>query len=396
MKIISNNIVDIVRKNKTDIVSILLKRYPEFIFNKNTSVSDDEIPIFTFHEVQPDKFEEQIKYLTDNGYSSLDSQELTGFYNNHKTTGTKNVILTFDDGHKSLWTFAYPILKKYNQKAISFIIPGQIKESNIKSANLEDYWNGKANNEDISTDEKLCNWSEINDMHMSGIIDFQSHTLYHNSIFTSNKLIDFINPVYEQTFWNSIYSPVLNVNGVDSFDFNNKYGQPVYQSAPAMSAKLRFIEDENMSRECINFVNNIGSSEFFSNKNWKKELESFFLSKKKEIGESSKYITKEEKYLEIKKDLNNSKLIIEERLNKKVTHLCYPWYVGSELSVNISKELGYKFNYWGFLRQSKNNGVNTDPFYLSRLSDDYIFLLPGKDRKTIKDLFLSKINKVLN
>ena len=49
------------------------------------------------------------------------------------------IILTFDDGYKDIITNVLPILKKYNFKAICFIVSNQIGKSNIWDQNKKNY-----------------------------------------------------------------------------------------------------------------------------------------------------------------------------------------------------------------------------------------------------------------
>ena len=63
------------RKNAPDILAILTRNYPRFVTEKQPQELRDEIPVFTFHTVAPDSFEEKLKYLAQNGYRTLSGQE---------------------------------------------------------------------------------------------------------------------------------------------------------------------------------------------------------------------------------------------------------------------------------------------------------------------------------
>lgn len=111
------------------------------------------IPIFTFHRLVPDDikniyykgeefvgsikiFEEMIKYLYDNGYKTLSSNELYKWYIGESEFTKKTVMITIDDGHYEDYYLVYPIIKKYNFKAISFVIGSKI---NNKTASYDKY-----------------------------------------------------------------------------------------------------------------------------------------------------------------------------------------------------------------------------------------------------------------
>lgn len=71
--------------------------------------------------------------------------------------------------------------------------------------------------------------------------------------------------------------------------------------------------------------------------------------------------TDEEREKAIFEDLE-SKSIIEQHLEGKVVrHLCYPWWEGSELALNLSKKAGNVSNFWGCLPNRRINKVGDDP-----------------------------------
>jgi hypothetical protein len=231
-------------------------------------------------------------------------------------------------------------------------------------------------------------------MEMSGVVDFQSHTSYHNSIFIDNKIIDFIRPNFTYSFLDGAFNPVIRNNYLDEYNVSIRPGQPIYKSAPRMSPKKRYLENSELSKICIKFVEQNGGDQFFKRKSWKKELFRFIEINKGTIQEG-RFQTDNEKLEEIKADLLNSRLLLEEKLNKKIHHLCYPWYVGSEIAVSASKSAGFKSNYWGFLRYKKINEIGQDPFFITRLSQEYLRLLPGRGRSRLLKILIAKAKSLL-
>ena len=129
---------------------------------KSTSAT---VPIFMYHFIlddygdypdtenflKPETLEEQLKYISENGYQTIYIDEMDDLYKYEKP-----VALTFDDCFVYFYDNAFPLLKKYNQKATIFIIT--------------DYING----ENYLTEEQL---KEIAD---SGLVKIESHTKTHN------------------------------------------------------------------------------------------------------------------------------------------------------------------------------------------------------------------------
>lgn len=99
----------------------------------------EKIPIFTFHRIVSDElkndrfkndewvasvkvFEEQIKYLYDNGYKTISMDQFYCWYEKKCEFPKKTVMLTFDDGNADDYFTVMPIIKKYNFKATTFIV----------------------------------------------------------------------------------------------------------------------------------------------------------------------------------------------------------------------------------------------------------------------------------
>ncbi|MCD4812025.1 polysaccharide deacetylase family protein [bacterium] len=70
-------------------------------------------------------------------------------------------VLTFDDGFRDFYTYAYPILKKYSFTATVFLPTGFI-------GNGQSIFNGKEH----------LRWDEVREIRFNGI-EFGSHTVSH-------------------------------------------------------------------------------------------------------------------------------------------------------------------------------------------------------------------------
>jgi hypothetical protein len=191
-------------------------------------------------------------------------------------------------------------------------------------------------------------------------------------------------------------NPVIRVQGKDIIPRHLEWGRPIYRSAPAMSGKRRYIEDQDFSQACIHFVEKSGGIDFFKRPGWRKKLNHLVRDAIKQNGQLGYLQRMDETYKEIRQDLKQSKITIEQRLDKQVKHLCFPWYIGSELAVKASEEVGYCCNYWGFIGRRAINSQDTNPFYLARMSDDYILTLPGDQRKTLYKILKEKFVRIHN
>lgn len=117
-------------------------------------------PVWAALYVTTPELDSQFSYLVKNGYHVISLKELYGAL----TTGSKlpdnPVVLTFDDGYRSFYENAFPLLKKYNLKATEFVITRGVGALSYLT------------------------WDEIAEMDASGLVDFGGHTEHHPSLIT--------------------------------------------------------------------------------------------------------------------------------------------------------------------------------------------------------------------
>ena len=355
-----------------EIGNFLKRVYPPFVTAVRPISLGEGVPVFVFHGVRDEQFSEQLEFLARNNYHTLTADELFDFVLKGKKTPEKSIVLTFDDGERSLYTVAFPLLKKFGFKAASFIVPSFIREG-------QDY---------EQSGKQWLSWSEVNEMERSGFIDFQSHTLEHEKMFISDEIVDFYHP---NLFVDELGLDVPTVLSDENYCKLAGFGAPVYRMGSRMDSSLRYFDDERLRRDCIEYVENHGGVSFFKHKGWRQKLGHLFRKLQEDRGSAGYFESRPQQVEAISGSLEKSKEILEERLDKEISHLAYPWGYGSELSLTLSKEAGYKTNFWGPLRGVRINSAGGNPYYISRLKDDYLFRLPGKGRKPLIEIFKFKL-----
>jgi hypothetical protein len=377
---------------------IILNKYPDFVYGKN--IHDEEIPIFCLHSITKEKFESILNYLSTNEYQTLSATDAYQLFRGRIPAPRKKVMLTFDDGHESLWTIAYPLLKKFGHVATAFVIPGIIEHRVKYYPNLGDVWIGDASYYEIANRETgpqpFATWEEISEMRDSGVIDFQSHSYMHDLIYTSPRIVNFLHanlierysPFELQSFMDK---PLKDISKV-----NKLIGMPLYESAPRLSGKLRFIAPDRIREECINHVVKNGGETFFLNKGWKSDLLSVANNCAINTNTQNIFETVKERNDAIEYSLAKSKEILEKQMNgSEVNHFCYPWGIGSSIAVQLSKKVGYLSNFWGKATHKLCNRIVHDTYRINRIGEDFIFMLPGKGRKTLSGLLFKKLLKFI-
>ncbi|MGE5328751.1 MAG: polysaccharide deacetylase family protein [Deltaproteobacteria bacterium] len=151
-----------------------------------TSKNNTFIPILLYHNfdykikdsllpttITPDEFEEQIKYLTSNGYTGITFTQLYNYINGKQSLPAKPFIVTMDDGYYSNYKYAYPILKKYNTPSTIFVVSSYIGNTKYTP---------------------FLNWKQAKEMESSGLIEIQNHSSNHkkHDQLQNNQLISSI------------------------------------------------------------------------------------------------------------------------------------------------------------------------------------------------------------
>ncbi|MDD5129563.1 MAG: polysaccharide deacetylase family protein [Candidatus Omnitrophica bacterium] len=126
------------------------------------------VPILMYHNigyeegsfyVAPENFAKQMEYIKNKGYEVITLDELVQGIKNNKSFKRNKVVITFDDGYRDNFQYAYPVLKKFGFPATIFIISDFVGKS---------FGNGK----------EFLNWDQIILMSKDDI-SFGAHTKTH-------------------------------------------------------------------------------------------------------------------------------------------------------------------------------------------------------------------------
>jgi peptidoglycan/xylan/chitin deacetylase (PgdA/CDA1 family) len=126
------------------------------------------VPVLAYHKfskqvadrmtVREDAFDEQMAFLKKNGYRVITLDALFDFLDHKRPIPQKSVVITVDDGWRSMYDIAYPILKKYGYPATLFVYTDLIRPSGT-----------------------TLDWAKIREMAQNGI-DIQCHSKTHRSL----------------------------------------------------------------------------------------------------------------------------------------------------------------------------------------------------------------------
>jgi peptidoglycan/xylan/chitin deacetylase (PgdA/CDA1 family) len=124
------------------------------------------IPILCYHrfgnkggrlEISPDLFRKQLRYLKEHGYRVVRLQDLYSFLKGEQPLPKRSVVLTIDDGHRSIFKIAYPLLKEFDFPATVFVYSDYMNNGGLKTR-------------------------ELRTMNESGLISIQPHSKTHSNL----------------------------------------------------------------------------------------------------------------------------------------------------------------------------------------------------------------------
>ena len=131
------------------------------------------LPIFTFHALATDAspiafppalFERALSRLAEGGYSTLRLVDVARLVREGRAIPARTCVITFDDGYRSVYDVAWPLLSRYRITATVFVTVGEAVSAGERLPPL----GGRA----------LLSWAEMREMQAGGI-DFGAHTLTH-------------------------------------------------------------------------------------------------------------------------------------------------------------------------------------------------------------------------
>jgi peptidoglycan/xylan/chitin deacetylase (PgdA/CDA1 family) len=144
--------------------------------NKTGKVVVDQtaqVVIFCYHrlvdkvrfpgtEIKPADFEEQMKALKDHGITVIGMQDFLAWKRGEKNIPPRSAIVTFDDGWKSQYEVAWPIMKKYGYPFTLFIYTEGVRGGSLGGG-------------------EAITWEQLAEMRDNGV-DIEAHSATHQDL----------------------------------------------------------------------------------------------------------------------------------------------------------------------------------------------------------------------
>lgn len=131
---------------------------PILVYHYVEYVKDQKDTIRKSLNIPPDIFIRQIKTLKNAGYTFVTASELIDILDGKIKSPRKPIVISFDDGYRDFYTDVFPILKKYQVKAVAYIVSGFLDKPNYMFV------------------------QQLKEIARSGLVEIGSHTVNHVSL----------------------------------------------------------------------------------------------------------------------------------------------------------------------------------------------------------------------
>lgn len=205
---------------------------------KDTKDKGVFLPVLMYHSIlrdptrwgdfvlSPEVLEEDIKYLSDGGYTAVTVSDLIQYVYEDGDLPEKPVMITFDDGYYNNVVYALPILEKYDMKATISVV-GEYTETFSKA-------------NDPNPAYAHMTWTDIQQLQENGRIEIGNHTYnMHQSKGRkgAGKLWNESDEEYAAALkedLSKLQAALLENSGVDCKVFTYPYGNISRESIPVL------------------------------------------------------------------------------------------------------------------------------------------------------------------
>ena len=109
----------------------------------------------------------QMEWMRGRGYSFVSLQQVLDDRAGGKPLPDKAVLLTFDDGYRSVYTNVYPVLKLFKAPALIALVGSWLQ---VPEGRQVSYGDG------VAPRDKFLSWAQIREMRDSGLVEVASHS----------------------------------------------------------------------------------------------------------------------------------------------------------------------------------------------------------------------------
>lgn len=189
------------------------------------SIVDDSSKINQY-TVTPEIIENDMKYLKNQGFETVLTEELVQYIENDVPLPEKPVMITLDDGFYNNFCYLVPLLEKYDMKAVISVVGEFVDSASQRDAHMPEY--------------SYLTWDDISEMCQHSCIEIGNHTysMHSTDLRKGSSKLSYETPEqYSEIFFQDInkLQNLLETNsGVIPVSFAYPFGYISRESIPIL------------------------------------------------------------------------------------------------------------------------------------------------------------------
>ena len=189
------------------------------------SIVDDSSKINQY-TVTPEIIENDMKYLKNQGFETVLTEELVQYIENDVPLPEKPVMITLDDGFYNNFCYLVPLLEKYDMKAVVSVVGEFVDSASQRDAHMPEY--------------SYLTWDDISEMCQHSCIEIGNHTyaMHSTDLRKGSSKLSYETPEqYSEIFFQDInkLQNLLETNsGVIPVSFAYPFGYISRESIPIL------------------------------------------------------------------------------------------------------------------------------------------------------------------
>ena len=129
-------------------------------------IAEPKAAVIPDYAVTPENFRAQMAWLVANGYHFVSVEQVLAAREKHRSLPLKPVLLSFDDGYRSVYEQAYPVLQRYSAPAVLGLVGHWLEPQ----SGLVAFGDSQLDR------DRFLTWSQLRTMLASGLVSVGSHT----------------------------------------------------------------------------------------------------------------------------------------------------------------------------------------------------------------------------
>lgn len=111
---------------------------PVIIYHSVRPYTKGESKYQDLYDVTPELLDQELTYMEEHGYHAVLMRDVDAHWRSGTPLPEKPVILSFDDGWKNQYEYAFPVLQKHQMKAVFYIFTNPIDHKNAHWMSWDD------------------------------------------------------------------------------------------------------------------------------------------------------------------------------------------------------------------------------------------------------------------